>query len=96
VKRHKWHATANFQTTCGTGGVRQWIAGNWFAKFGTINHREFFSNQAGGGDTPAVLASQRSLDLTGELAGVTQPAIVVHGRYDRACGTRWVRCARQR
>ena len=31
-----------------------------------------------------VLASQRGLDLTGELAGVTQPAIVVHGRYDRA------------
>ena len=31
-----------------------------------------------------VLASQRGLDLTGELAGVTQPAIVVHGRYDPA------------
>jgi 3-oxoadipate enol-lactonase len=31
-----------------------------------------------------VLASQRDLDLTGELTAVTQPAIVVHGRYDRA------------
>jgi len=31
-----------------------------------------------------VLASQRDLDLTGELAGVRQPAIVIHGRYDRA------------
>jgi 3-oxoadipate enol-lactonase len=31
-----------------------------------------------------VLASQRGLDLSGELAGVTQPTIVVHGRYDRA------------
>jgi pimeloyl-ACP methyl ester carboxylesterase len=31
-----------------------------------------------------VLASQRDLDLTGELGGVTQPAIVIHGRYDRA------------
>jgi 3-oxoadipate enol-lactonase len=31
-----------------------------------------------------VLASQRDLDLTGELAGVTQPTIVIHGRYDRA------------
>jgi 3-oxoadipate enol-lactonase len=31
-----------------------------------------------------VLASQRDLDLTGQLAGVAGPAIVVHGRYDRA------------
>ena len=31
-----------------------------------------------------VLASQRDLDLTRELAAVTQPAIVVHGRYDQA------------
>jgi pimeloyl-ACP methyl ester carboxylesterase len=31
-----------------------------------------------------VLASQRDLDLTGELAAIGQPAIVVHGRYDRA------------
>jgi 3-oxoadipate enol-lactonase len=31
-----------------------------------------------------VLASQRDLDLTGELAAVRQPAAVVHGRYDRA------------
>jgi pimeloyl-ACP methyl ester carboxylesterase len=31
-----------------------------------------------------VLASQRDLDLTSELAGVGQPAIVIHGRYDRA------------
>ena len=31
-----------------------------------------------------VLASQRDLDLTGDLAGIRQPAIVVHGRYDRA------------
>jgi pimeloyl-ACP methyl ester carboxylesterase len=30
------------------------------------------------------LASQRDLDLTSELAGVRQPAIVVHGRHDRA------------
>lgn len=31
-----------------------------------------------------MLASQRGLDLTGELAGVTQPAIAGHGHYDRA------------
>ena len=31
-----------------------------------------------------VLASQRDLDLTGALAGITAPAIVVHGRHDRA------------
>lgn len=31
-----------------------------------------------------VLASQRDLDLTGALAGIGQPAIVIHGRYDRA------------
>jgi pimeloyl-ACP methyl ester carboxylesterase len=31
-----------------------------------------------------VLASQRSLDLTGELDQITQPSVVVHGRYDRA------------
>ncbi|MBV9795430.1 MAG: alpha/beta fold hydrolase [Actinobacteria bacterium] len=31
-----------------------------------------------------VLASQRDLDLTGRLAGLHQPAIVVHGRHDRA------------
>ncbi len=31
-----------------------------------------------------VLASQRDLDLTGELAAVRQPVIVIHGRYDRA------------
>lgn len=31
-----------------------------------------------------VLASQRDLDLTGALAGIRQPAIVVHGRYDQA------------
>jgi hypothetical protein len=33
--------------------------------------------------THDVLASQRDLDLAGELAGVTQPAIVVHGRDGR-------------
>ncbi len=31
-----------------------------------------------------VLASQRDLDLTGALAGIGQPVIVIHGRYDRA------------
>ncbi|HEY1699999.1 MAG TPA: alpha/beta hydrolase [Trebonia sp.] len=31
-----------------------------------------------------VLASQRDLDLSAELAGISQPAIVIHGRYDRA------------
>jgi pimeloyl-ACP methyl ester carboxylesterase len=31
-----------------------------------------------------VLASQRDLDLTRELAGVGQPVVVVHGRYDLA------------
>ncbi len=31
-----------------------------------------------------VLASQRDLDLTGELDQVTQPTVVVHGRHDRA------------
>jgi 3-oxoadipate enol-lactonase len=31
-----------------------------------------------------VLASQRDLDLSGQLAEITQPAIVVHGRHDRA------------
>ena len=31
-----------------------------------------------------VLASQRDLDLTGDLAGIGQPAMVVHGRHDRA------------
>jgi 3-oxoadipate enol-lactonase len=30
------------------------------------------------------LASQRDLDLTGELAGVRPPAVVVHGRHHRA------------
>jgi 3-oxoadipate enol-lactonase len=31
-----------------------------------------------------VLASQRSLDLTSQLAGIGQPAVVMHGRHDRA------------
>jgi 3-oxoadipate enol-lactonase len=31
-----------------------------------------------------VLASQRDLDLTDDLASIGQPVIVVHGRYDRA------------
>ena len=31
-----------------------------------------------------VLASQRDLDLTGQLGGIGQPAVVVHGRHDRA------------
>jgi pimeloyl-ACP methyl ester carboxylesterase len=31
-----------------------------------------------------VLASQRDLDLTGRLADIGQPAVVVHGRHDRA------------
>jgi pimeloyl-ACP methyl ester carboxylesterase len=31
-----------------------------------------------------VLASQRDLDLTGELRNITQPAVVVHGQHDRA------------
>jgi 3-oxoadipate enol-lactonase len=31
-----------------------------------------------------VLASQRDLDLTRQLAGVRQPVVVVHGRYDLA------------
>jgi 3-oxoadipate enol-lactonase len=31
-----------------------------------------------------VLASQRDLDLTGQLAAVRCPAIVVHGQYDQA------------
>ena len=31
-----------------------------------------------------VLTSQRDLDLAGALAGIRQPAIVIHGRYDRA------------
>jgi 3-oxoadipate enol-lactonase len=31
-----------------------------------------------------VLASQRALDLTSDLAGITQPAVVLHGRHDRA------------
>ena len=31
-----------------------------------------------------VLSSQRDLDLTSELAGITQPAVVLHGRHDRA------------
>jgi 3-oxoadipate enol-lactonase len=31
-----------------------------------------------------VLASQRDLDLTSGLGGITQPTIVIHGRYDRA------------
>jgi pimeloyl-ACP methyl ester carboxylesterase len=31
-----------------------------------------------------VLASQRDLDLTSALAGITAPAVVVHGRHDRA------------
>jgi pimeloyl-ACP methyl ester carboxylesterase len=31
-----------------------------------------------------VLASQRDLDLSGRLAAIGQPAIVVHGRHDRA------------
>jgi pimeloyl-ACP methyl ester carboxylesterase len=31
-----------------------------------------------------VLASQRDLDLTGELNQLTQPVIVVHGQHDRA------------
>jgi 3-oxoadipate enol-lactonase len=31
-----------------------------------------------------VLASQRDLDLTADLAGIGQPAVVVHGRHDRA------------
>lgn len=31
-----------------------------------------------------VLASQSDLDLTADLAAITQPVIVVHGRHDRA------------
>jgi pimeloyl-ACP methyl ester carboxylesterase len=31
-----------------------------------------------------VLASQRDLDLTSDLAGVEPPVVVVHGRHDRA------------
>ncbi len=31
-----------------------------------------------------VLASQRDLDLTTQLSRITQPAVVVHGRHDRA------------
>lgn len=31
-----------------------------------------------------VLTSQRDLDLTAELPRITQPAMVLHGRYDRA------------
>jgi 3-oxoadipate enol-lactonase len=31
-----------------------------------------------------VLASQRDLDLTGQLGDIKQPAVVVHGRHDRA------------
>jgi 3-oxoadipate enol-lactonase len=31
-----------------------------------------------------VLASQRDLDLTSKLADITQPAVVLHGRHDRA------------
>jgi len=31
-----------------------------------------------------VLASQRDLDLTGVLAGITRPAVVLHGLHDRA------------
>jgi 3-oxoadipate enol-lactonase len=31
-----------------------------------------------------ILASQRDLDLTSQLAGITQPAVVLHGRHDRA------------
>jgi pimeloyl-ACP methyl ester carboxylesterase len=31
-----------------------------------------------------VLASQRDLDLTSQLSGVTAPAVVLHGRHDRA------------
>jgi 3-oxoadipate enol-lactonase len=50
------------------------------ARAGFLEWAAAVSQQA----TYDVLASQRGLDLTGELAGVTQPAIVVHGRYDRA------------
>jgi pimeloyl-ACP methyl ester carboxylesterase len=49
------------------------------ARAGFLDWAAGVSQQA----TYAVLASQRDLDLTAELAGVTQPAIVVHGRYDR-------------
>jgi pimeloyl-ACP methyl ester carboxylesterase len=31
-----------------------------------------------------VLASQRDLDLTSQLAGISRPVVVVHGRHDRA------------
>ena len=50
------------------------------ARAGFLEWAAAVSQQA----TYDVLASQRGLDLTGELAGITQPAIVVHGRYDRA------------
>ena len=50
------------------------------ARAGFLRWAAAVSQQA----TYDVLASQRDLDLTGELAGVTQPAIVMHGRYDRA------------
>jgi 3-oxoadipate enol-lactonase len=50
------------------------------ARAGFLEWAAAVSQQA----TYDVLASQRGLDLTGELAGVTQPVIVVHGRYDRA------------
>jgi 3-oxoadipate enol-lactonase len=50
------------------------------ARAGFLEWAAAVSQQA----TYDVLASQRGLDLTGELASVTQPAIVVHGRYDGA------------
>jgi 3-oxoadipate enol-lactonase len=50
------------------------------ARAGFLEWAAAVSQQA----TYDVLASQRDLDLTGELVGVRQPAIVVHGRYDRA------------
>lgn len=50
------------------------------ARAGFLGWAATVSQQA----TYDVLASQRDLDLTGGLAGVSQPAIVLHGRYDRA------------
>src|ERR1700733_9915965 len=66
VKRHKPHARAAFHTTDTTdtantavtaSHARQRIADNRFTEYGTVNHREFFPNQAGGNDTPAILDS---------------------------------------
>jgi pimeloyl-ACP methyl ester carboxylesterase len=50
------------------------VRAEFLAWAGTVNQQAVYD----------VLASQRDLDLSGDLGRLTQPVVVVHGRHDRA------------